>query len=90
MALPLVMINELIFANCSLFLTVWAISLGPVSLVSAIVSTRSLFLLLYTTILGLIAKEFLGEEISWISVLLKLVATTMIVSGIGILFISES
>ena len=90
MALPLVMINELIIANCSLFLTVWAISLGPVSLVSAIVSTRSLFLLLYTTILGFISKEFLGEEISWISVLLKLVATTMIVLGIGMLFVSES
>jgi uncharacterized membrane protein len=90
MALPLVIINELIIANCSLFLTVWAISLGPVSLVSAIISARSLFLLLYTTVLGLISREFLGEEISWISVLLKLVATIMIVSGIGILVISES
>ena len=89
-AVPLVAFNELICANCSLLLTVWAISMGPVSLVSAVVSTRSLFLLVYTTILGLISREFLGEEISLVSILLKLLAILMIVAGIGILFLSES
>ena len=89
-AVPLVIFNELIAANGSLLLTVWAISMGPVSLVSAIVSTRSLFLLVYTTILGLISKEFLGEEISLVGILFKLLATLMIVTGIGILVLSES
>ena len=82
-ALLFVGTNELLTANVSLLLTLWALSLGPVSLVSALVATRALFVVVYSTGLALVWKGALGEETSRQAVAVKLGSTLPIVAGTG-------
>ena len=82
-ALLFVGTNELLTANVSLLLVLWALSLGPASLVSALVATRALFVVLYSTGLALVWKGALGEETSRQAVAVKVGSTLLIVAGIG-------
>ncbi len=82
-ALLFVGTNELLTANVSLLLTLWALSLGPVSLVSALVGTRALYVVLYSTGLALVWKGALGEETSPRAVAVKVGSTALIVAGVA-------
>ena len=75
--------NEVVLASSSMLLTLWALSLGPVSLVTTLVATRSFFVLLYSTALALRFTGFLGEETSSRSLAVKFVSTSLIVAGVA-------
>jgi uncharacterized membrane protein len=75
--------NEVVLASTSMILTLWALSLGPVSLVTTLVATRSFFVLLYSTVLALRFTGFLGEETSARSLAVKVVSTSLIVAGVA-------
>ena len=51
-ALAIFGVNEFLVVNTGMVLNLWATSLGPVSLVTALSASSSLFLLLYSTLLG--------------------------------------
>lgn len=74
--------NEVVLASVSNIAIIWALSLGPVSLVSALIASRSLFVVLYSTIAAMRFRGFLGEDISGGTVIIKVVATTLIVAGV--------
>ena len=82
-ALLFVGANELVIANVGLLLMLWALSLGPVSLVSALVGTRALYVVIYSTGLALVWKGALGEETSRRAVAVKVGSTLVIVAGIA-------
>ena len=80
-------VNEFLIANIGMLLNLLALSLGPVSLVSAITATSSLFLFLYGSILGIRFRGFLGEQVNWRTRVIKGISTMMIagaVAGIAI------
>ena len=82
-ALLFVGTNEFLTANVSLLLMLWALSLGPVSLVSALVGTRALYDVVYSTGLALVWKGALGEETSPRAVAVKAGSTVLIVAGVA-------
>ena len=61
----------------------WALQLGPASLVTAVTATRAFFVVLYSTILAMIFKGFLGEITTPQTVVMKVAATSMIVLGVA-------
>jgi uncharacterized membrane protein len=75
--------NEVVLASSSMILTLWALSLGPVSLVTTLVATRSFFVLLYSTALALRFTGFLGEQTSRRALAVKIVSTSLIVAGVA-------
>ena len=72
-----------ILVSIVLLLILWALSLGPVSLVTAVSSTRALFVLFYSTALALRFRGFLGEQVSVGAVAVKVVSTALIVGGVA-------
>ena len=82
-ALGIFGLNEFVVANTGMLINLWAISLGPVSLVTAVTATTTLFLLAYGFALALLFKGALGEQISAGSVAVKIVSTVMIVAGVA-------
>lgn len=67
----------------------WAMKLGPVSLVSAITSSRPIFVVIYALILNRVQPMFLLEGKSGRGVLaVRLIATAMIAGGIAIIYIA--
>ena len=82
-ALVIFGVNELVVANSMMILTLWAISLGPVSLVTALGTASSLFIVLYTTLLGLRFRGLLGEQVSPGVVAVKALSTALIVAGVA-------
>ena len=81
-------VNEFLVANIAMFLSLLALSLGPVSLVSAITATSSLFVFLYGSILGIRFRGFLGEQINWRALAVKGISTVMIVGAVVTIAIS--
>ena len=75
--------NEFIVANSAMLLMLWAISLGPVSLVTAIHATSSLFLVIYGVLLGLRFPGALGELVSPGAVAIKVLSTALIVTAVA-------
>jgi len=63
------------------FVFTLAVSVGPVSLVSALVETQPLFVFLSATILSVFYPKILKEKITKIIILQKMVAITMIIIG---------
>jgi hypothetical protein len=62
-----------------------AIANGPVSLVSALLGTRPIFVLAGTLLLGLVAKEFLSERMTRHDLAVKSAATAAVVVGIVVI-----
>ena len=62
-----------------------AIAIGPISLVSALLGTRPIWVLAGTLLLGLTAKHFISERITGRDLVLKTVATSAVVAGIVII-----
>jgi drug/metabolite transporter (DMT)-like permease len=81
-ALKFVVANELVVANVALLLLLWALSLGPVSLVTALAATRAMFVVLYSTTLALVWKGALGEVTTRRAVTVKVASTAVIVAGV--------
>ena len=81
--LLLVSVNEFVTANVAMFLLLWALSEGPVSLVTAIWSTRALFIVLYGIGLATIWRGALGEQISPSTVATKILSASLIVAGVA-------
>ena len=81
-ALVLVIINECIIVQMGQMILLWSLSLGPVSLVSAVVGTRALFTVFYSMVITKFWSGALGEENSTGTVLTKLLSTGLIVTGV--------
>ncbi len=73
---------EFALAPLAVWLNVAAINLGPVSLVSAAVATRPLFVFLYSTLLSTRALPLLDEPLHLETLTVKLVAVGMVLGGI--------
>ena len=82
-ALRFVAMNELIIATVGLLLLLWALSLGPAALVTALSGTRALFLVVYSTVLALVWKGALGEITTRGAIMTKLTSTLLIIGGIA-------
>ncbi len=82
--LALITFNELL-APVGIVLSFWAIERGPVSLVSTILSTRPIFVFIYAVLLGRALPMFLEWKPTKGILLLRLIATAMIVGGIAII-----
>ncbi|MBU2608411.1 MAG: DMT family transporter [Chloroflexi bacterium] len=83
-ALALMVFNEML-APVGIVLSFWAIERGPVSLVSTILSTRPIFVFIYALVLGRALPLFLEWRPTRGTLVLRLVATAMIVGGIAII-----
>ncbi len=81
-ALAIFGLNEFVVVNMGMLINLWAIFLGPVSLVTAVTATTSLFLLAYGFVLALLIRGALGEQISRVSIAVKLLSTLMMVAGV--------
>ena len=84
-ALAIFGVNEFLIANTGMLLNLWATSLGPVSLVTALSASTSLFLLVYSVLLSLRFRGMLGEQVGGQAVMVKAVATTLIVLGVAVI-----
>lgn len=87
--LKLVVTNELI-AQMALILSVWAISLGPVSLVSAILSASGLITVTTVLILGKYVNSIVNEDITAATVSFKVVGTLLIITGVIVITLTGS
>jgi drug/metabolite transporter (DMT)-like permease len=83
-----VIINETM-AVISLILFFDAMQEGPVSLVSAIYSSRPLFVFFYAVVISRFSHMLLERESSGGSLLLRFVAIAMIVGGIVIIYVTK-
>ena len=81
-ALLFVSTNEFITANVGLLLLLWALSVGPASLVTPLLGTRALFVVMYSTGLAIIWRGALGEQTSPGIVATKVLSTVLIVAGV--------
>lgn len=81
-AFLLVAVNDFVTAQAGLIMMLWALSIGPASLVGAVSGTRALFTVLYSIGITKIFISAMGEDISTGSVLIKLLSTLLIVGGI--------
>ena len=86
-ALALLAFNELL-APVAIILALWAIERGPVSLVSTIISSRPVFVLIYTIILARVLPEFLEWQPGRRMLALRLIATAMVIGGIAIIYLT--
>ena len=82
-ALLLVMVNQFVTAQVGSIMLLWALSLGPASLVTAVAASRALFAFIYSICLTMTWGNLLGEDTSSDSVLIKLLSTALIVVGIA-------
>ena len=87
-AMVLIAFNETL-ALLGIVLSFWAIERGPVSLVSTIIGTRSLFVFVYALALSRAFPVVLLEERFSKGVMaLKLISIAMIVGGVTIINLS--
>ena len=76
------MLSQVVLAPISIFLQVSAIAAGPVSLVTALMASRPLFILGLSSFLRMPAIGILSEPLGKKMILLKLFAILMILSGV--------
>jgi len=84
--IALLIFNETL-AVIGVVLQFWALERGPVSLVSTIISSRPIFVVMFALILSRISPSFLEWQPGREALILRLVATAMIVSGIAIIYL---
>jgi drug/metabolite transporter (DMT)-like permease len=82
--LVITIINETL-APVGLALSLSALKRGPVSLVSTIVGTRPMFVLLFAFIVSRIAPSFLQLDTGKKMIVLRIIATAMIVGGLAMI-----
>lgn len=76
-------------AVTALILFYWSMQKGPVSLVSAIYSSRPLFVFLYAVVISRFSNLLLERESTGGSLLLRFVAIALIVGGIVIIYVTK-
>ena len=84
--IALLIFNETL-AALAVVLQFWALERGPVSLVSTIISSRPMFVVMFALILSRISPRFLEWQPGREALILRLVATVMIVGGIAIIYL---
>jgi len=85
--IALVALNETL-APIGIALSFWAIQRGPVSLVSTIISSRPIFVFIYALIISRVSPMFLEYQPGKVMLALRLIAITMIVGGIAIIYLT--
>lgn len=85
-AIALLMFNETL-ALVGVVLSFWAIERGPVSLVSAIIGSRPIFVFVFTLILSRVLPMFLEWHWTKAILALRLTAVAMIVAGVAIIYL---
>ena len=86
--LYLILFSEVLLVTISFLLFLAAIKKGPVGLVSAVLATRSLFVLIISTVITFRFSNILGENIQPKSLVIKFAAIGSIVFGVSIINIS--
>lgn len=76
-------LNNFVIAQVGFALMIWGLELGPVSLVTALSSTRTLFTVIFSIVLGFIWKGALGERNTNQDMTLKIGSTLLIVAGVS-------
>jgi drug/metabolite transporter (DMT)-like permease len=87
-AIGIMIVNETM-AVSALILFYWSMQQGPVSLVSAIFSSRPLFVFLYAVLISRFSSFLLEEQTSTSTLLLRFIAISLIVGGIVIIYITK-
>lgn len=87
-SLIMVTLNETM-AVTALIIFYWSMQRGPVSLVSAIYSSRLLFVFLYAVIISRLSSFLLEEQTSSSTLLLRFIAISLIVGGIIIIYLTK-
>ena len=80
-ALAYIALNQFVVANLGLLMFVWALSLGPTALVTALTGLRTFFLVVFTIALSLVWRGSLGERPTPGAAAVKLGAAALIVGG---------
>jgi len=75
-------------APIGIVLSYWAMQRGPVSLVSAIIGSRPVFVAIYSLILGMIFPGFLIRSTIKRTLVLRLIATALIFGGISMIYLT--
>ncbi len=84
-----IVLNDAVGPFAGNLLLLWAITAGPISLVSGVVASRPIFVLAGTIAIGLLAKRLLSdEEITRSDVALKATATAAVVAGVAIIAVA--
>ena len=83
--LAMLVFGESLMPAVSILLSVYAYSLGPASLVAAVLATRPLFVFISSTILSRVRWHFLDETLTPGVLAVKGVSILMIVLGVGAL-----
>ncbi|MEA3253593.1 MAG: EamA family transporter [Chloroflexota bacterium] len=86
-AMRLIALDE-VLAPLGILLSFWALERGPVSLVSAILSSRPAFVLMAALILSRLSPVFLLWRSGRAMLILRLIATAMVVGGIAIIYLA--
>ena len=84
-ALRYVALNQLVISNASQFMFLWALALGPTTLVTAFSGLRTFFVVAYAIVLSLVWRGALGEVNTPATVTVKLISTTLIVGGVAVI-----
>jgi drug/metabolite transporter (DMT)-like permease len=85
--MALLVFNETL-VPIGIVLSFWAIQRGPVSLVSTIISSRPIFVFIYALIISRVSPMFLEYQPGKAMLALRLIAITMIVGGIAIIYLT--
>ena len=85
--LAMLLFGESLMPAVSILLGVYAYSLGPASLVAALLATRPLFVFIASTILSRIRWQLLDESLTPQALSIKGASILMIVGGVGVLSI---
>ena len=80
--------NQILALSAAIF-QFWAISTGPVSLVSTIIGTRPVFVAIFSIILSFVLPGFLIKKSTGAKVtVLRFISILMIVVGISIIYLT--
>jgi drug/metabolite transporter (DMT)-like permease len=85
--LALLACNETL-AVMGIVMQLWAMQRGPVSLVSTIISSRPVFVVLFAYLLSRLLPGFINWQAGRGMLVLRLVAVSMIVGGIAIIYLT--
>jgi bacterial/archaeal transporter family protein len=77
--------SELFLANVGLLFLLMALSLGPASLVLAVVGTRTMFVVVISTALALLWKGALGERTTRQAITIKAGSAALIVASLAVI-----
>ena len=83
--LGMLITGEALMPAISILLGVYAYSLGPASLVAAVLATRPLFVFVASTILSRVRWQLLDESLTPQALAVKAASIVMIVAGVGTL-----